>query len=119
MTSLEPASFSRRSRFPHRAPQRLSAAGPLSHLLYRPVRLKADRSNCPIRQESPMGTPMSPVSLAERGAFLRHLTPTHLATPWIALVGPNRRAASIVSISAAGLEVVSVHAYPTGLEMTI
>jgi hypothetical protein len=66
-----------------------------------------------------VGTQWSPVALADRGAFLRHLTPTRLATPWIALVGPNRRAATIVSISAAGLEVASAYDYPTGSEMAI
>jgi hypothetical protein len=66
-----------------------------------------------------MGTELSRASRRERRAFLRHPYPKHLAIPWLALVGPNHWAATIVNISVVGLAIVSAHTYPAGFEMKI
>jgi hypothetical protein len=66
-----------------------------------------------------MVTESSRDSRAERRAFLRQHTPTSLAAPWIALVGPNRWATTILNISVAGLALASPQSYPTGFEMRL
>jgi hypothetical protein len=66
-----------------------------------------------------MGKEPSRSQRKERRADCRRNNAVRLAAPWIALVGPNQWAATILNISASGVALASGHEYPRGFETWI
>jgi hypothetical protein len=55
----------------------------------------------------------------DRRDSVRHQVPIPPSFPWMALVGPNLWAATIVNLSASGIAFISTQPYPSGFHTTI
>jgi hypothetical protein len=66
-----------------------------------------------------MGNEANSFPWGDRRRGHRHRHPARPRTPWIALVGPNRWAATILNISADGIALALPYPYPRDYRITI